>query len=79
MKTVSAAEANREFSKLLRDVQQGETVTITSRGKPVARMVAIDDAEKRESDRGWLELVDSLKRRPALNMGKFDRNWAYED
>jgi prevent-host-death family protein len=41
MKTVSAAEANRHFSALLRDVAQGERVLITSRGKPVARLVPV--------------------------------------
>jgi len=36
MRTVTAADANRHFSKVLRDVAHGETVTIVSRGKPVA-------------------------------------------
>jgi prevent-host-death family protein len=36
MKTVSASEANRQFSAVLRSVAQGERVTVTSRGKPVA-------------------------------------------
>lgn len=34
MRNVSAADANRHFSRLLRDVQAGETVTVTSRGFP---------------------------------------------
>ena len=36
MKTVAAAEANRQFSAVLREVAQGVSVLITSRGKPVA-------------------------------------------
>ena len=36
MKTVSAADANRHFSSVLREVAQGETFTVLSRGKPVA-------------------------------------------
>lgn len=36
--TVSAADANRHFSKLLRAVREGARVTITSRGHPVAEM-----------------------------------------
>ncbi|WP_372825772.1 type II toxin-antitoxin system Phd/YefM family antitoxin [Polaromonas sp.] len=36
MKTISAADANRHFSGLLRDVATGEVVTVLSRGKPVA-------------------------------------------
>jgi prevent-host-death family protein len=38
MKTVSAAQANREFSKLLAGVLQGEVFTVVSRGTPVATM-----------------------------------------
>jgi prevent-host-death family protein len=36
MKTVTASEANRQFSAMLRTVAQGERITVTSRGKPVA-------------------------------------------
>jgi prevent-host-death family protein len=36
MKTVTAAEANRQFSAVLREVAQGGRVLVTSRGKPVA-------------------------------------------
>jgi len=36
MRRISAADANREFSKLLRRVREGETITVTSRGEPVA-------------------------------------------
>lgn len=39
MKTVTAAEANRNFSALLKDVARGERVLVTSRGKPVASIV----------------------------------------
>jgi len=36
MKTVSARQANHEFSKLLSRVERGEQVLITKRGKPIA-------------------------------------------
>lgn len=39
MKALSAAEANREFSKLLRAAAEGDEVLILSRGRPVARLV----------------------------------------
>ena len=41
MKTVTAAEANRKFSELLRAVSQGEDVLIVSRGRSVARVAAV--------------------------------------
>ena len=49
---VSAAEANREFSKLLRRVKAGRSYVITSRGQPVAKLVPFDgDAGRREPPR----------------------------
>lgn len=41
MKTVTASEANRQFSAVLRAVTQGERVTVTSRGKAVATIEPI--------------------------------------
>jgi len=37
-KVISAAEANRSFSELLRLVKKGRSVVVTSHGKPVARV-----------------------------------------
>jgi prevent-host-death family protein len=36
LKTIAAAEANRQFSAVLRQVAEGTRVLITSRGLPVA-------------------------------------------
>ncbi len=50
--TVSAAEANRSFSKLLRHAREGGRVTITSHGKPVAELgPAQSDIEAQEKRR----------------------------
>jgi prevent-host-death family protein len=35
---VTATEANQRFSEMLREVGQGESFIVTSRGKPLARM-----------------------------------------
>jgi len=40
MKTVNIAAAKSHFSSLLADVEVGEEVIITRRGKPIARIVA---------------------------------------
>ena len=44
-KAVSAADANRRFSELIRTVQKGRSVIVTSHGKAVARItpVLVDD------------------------------------
>ena len=38
-KPVSAADANRKFSKLLRAVREGKSYVVTSHGRAVARIV----------------------------------------
>lgn len=40
--SISATEAGRNFSKVLRDVESGERVTITKDGKPVAVLSPAD-------------------------------------
>ncbi|MBU1666080.1 MAG: type II toxin-antitoxin system Phd/YefM family antitoxin [Gammaproteobacteria bacterium] len=45
MKTVTAAEANRQFSRVLREIGQGETFTVLSRGKAVAT-IEVDPSVK---------------------------------
>ena len=39
MTTVGAREANRSFSKILREAESGKTVVITRNGRPVARLM----------------------------------------
>ena len=39
MRTVSLMTANQEFSRLIREVEGGEDIVITRRGRPVARLV----------------------------------------
>lgn len=47
MRTVSARDANQQFSKILKAAAAGEEVTITQRGVPVAKLVPVprEDAE----------------------------------
>jgi len=46
MDTVSLADAKAHLSALIDRVESGETVEITRRGKPVARIVGIDRPRK---------------------------------
>lgn len=41
MKTITASEANRQFSSVLREVSRGQVFTVQSRGKPVAAIMPI--------------------------------------
>jgi len=55
MTEVSATDANRHFSKLLRDVENGATVTITKDGQPVAVIMPAAEIERRAAaqERLW--------------------------
>ena len=48
MKTVGAFEAKTHLAELLQEVSQGETILITRRGVPVAKLVTADHQEKRD-------------------------------
>lgn len=42
MKTVGSFEAKTHLARLLEEVSQGETITITRHGKPVAQLVPVN-------------------------------------
>jgi prevent-host-death family protein len=64
MRTVSAREANQQFSKILEMAAGGEEVTITRRGVPVAKLVPVPggDAEAAERERRKREALEFLKK-----------------
>jgi prevent-host-death family protein len=75
---VSAAEANRQFSAILRGVREGRSYVVTSHGRPVARIVPATTSA--ESATGARELlVQRLKSQPAVNAGRWSREDLYED
>jgi prevent-host-death family protein len=43
---VSAFDAKTHLSQLLQQAEQGKTVTITRRGKPVARLVPVETEQE---------------------------------
>lgn len=74
MKTITAADANRHFSGLLRDVATGEIITVLSRGKPVATIgpvSSVSDARERARQ----GLLDRLRQNNATGR----RNWTRDD
>ena len=59
---VSAVEFRKNFFQILGQVEQThETVVITKRGKPVARLVSIEKGEKRDPLIGALAGVGRTK------------------
>ncbi len=56
MRTVGAFEAKTHLASLLERVEKGETITITRRGIPVARLVPANGGRLRDRD----EVIDRL-------------------
>ena len=74
-KAISASEANQRFSELLREVAEGKSFTVTSRGRPVARVLPVDrEGERRSVER----LLDRLSRLPVRYSGPWSRADLYE-
>jgi prevent-host-death family protein len=81
--TVTATEANRTFSRLLRAVMSGERVEITSHGRKVAALEPIQTEEDEEAARKRrLEALEKLKKRWAtqerITVGPWTREELYE-
>ena len=78
MKSISAADANRHFSALLREVSRGTRITVTSRGKPVATIAAVESGEGRERVAGRQALLVRLRATPITGSRNWSRNELYE-
>jgi len=78
MKTISAADANRHFSRLLREVSQGEYVTVVSRGRAVSTIAPVH-ARGRERQAAKRLLLERLRRQPAVGARNWTRDELYEN
>jgi prevent-host-death family protein len=77
-RTVSAADANRKFSELLRDVRNGISVVVTVHGKAVARIVRIEDRVA-AADEARETLLTRLSSQRALKTAGWTRESLYSD
>lgn len=84
MRYITATEANHNLSRVLRDVAAGSTFTVTSRGKPVAKIEPADaDVEvvKAEKRKRMEAMLARMKELPGVVTGPYsrsdiyDRNW----
>lgn len=81
-KTISAAEANRQFSALLRGVREGNSYIVTSRGRAVAKIESVEAQDGADQARRTLALDALLKRlrsQAPSYIGPWTREELYED
>ena len=76
--TVSAAEANRSFSRLLRGVREGRRYVVTSHGRPVAQLIPATTTEE-EASAARAALLKRLSRQPVVRADRWTRDELYED
>lgn len=79
--SISAADANRHFSQILRGVREdGATYIVTSHGKPVAKIVPIaDEGDDAVRERAKQLLLERLRKQPAMNLPRISRDELYDD
>lgn len=75
---VSAADANRRFSLLLRGVREGRSYVVTSHGKPIARLIPAGKHDDVASS-ARLALLSRLEKQPVITVGRWTRDELYED
>ena len=74
-KTISAADANRKFSQLLREVREGRSYVVTSHGRPVARIAPVEEQQRSEAKAA---LLAHLEAQPIRRIGKWKRDDLYD-
>ena len=77
MKTITASDANRHFSTLLRKVATGEVITVLSRGKPVAT-IAPARSTSGEREAAKLNLLERLHQQSPGGARDWTRDELYE-
>lgn len=78
MKTVGAFEAKTHFSSLLERAEKGEEITITKHGRPVAKLVPIQQRDNETIRRAMDEIIEirnrsrlrGLKIKDLINAGR---------
>ena len=76
-KSISAAEANRMFSALLRGVRGGDSYVVTSHGRPVARIVPFHLGD-RTGAAVRAALFTRLADAPVRSIGRWTRDELHE-
>lgn len=77
-KLVSAAEANRNFSQLLRTVREGKVYIVTAHGRPVAKIMPVDEDEN-VSKKARASLLKRLRSERVVTIGPWCRDELYEE
>jgi prevent-host-death family protein len=70
MREIGAFEAKNKLSALLEQVERGEEVVITRRGKAVAKLVPVDAGHNRQKARAAVQQIRELAK--TMDLAPFD-------
>lgn len=74
-KAITASEASQHFSELLREVSEGGSFTVMSRGRAIARVLPVERAQEQRSIEQLLSFVATL---PIRHTGSWSCDDRYE-
>jgi prevent-host-death family protein len=77
MRFVTAREANQGFSHILKQAEDGESVVITRRGRPVAMLTPYPAADSREREAAIEHIVGLMRKGVPIGRG-FTRDEMHE-
>ena len=80
-KTLTLREANQAFSRCIREVEAGEEITITRKGRPVARLVPVHRRRilTPEQEAARARARERMKKGWHLGGARFDRDELYDE
>jgi len=77
MRFVTAREANQAFSNILKQAEQGESVVITRRGRPVAMLTPYATSDVRERELAVEHIVRLMRKGVPIGR-RFSRDEMHE-
>jgi prevent-host-death family protein len=78
MRFVTAREANQAFSRILREAEEGESVVILRRGRPVALLAPYRAADRGERERAIEHIVGLMREGLPIGGRRFTRDEMHE-
>ena len=77
-RAITAADANRKFSRILRTVRGGKSYVVMVHGKPVAKILPVSEDE-RERTAARDALFARLEAQPVMNVGRWTRDELHDE
>lgn len=78
MRSISAREANQSFSRILREAENGDSIVVTRRGKPVAVLAPYGRPMSPERERAIERAVALMREGLPIGGRRFTRDEMHE-